>query len=116
MTLVAETFAARITAFDIAADGDLSKPRIWADLNGAYPDGLCLNPDGTVWLAAPNINQLLHIREGGEIISRVFSRGRPYACMIGGHNGETLYITSSETDDPEKAKEQKSGRIEVIKL
>jgi carbohydrate kinase (thermoresistant glucokinase family) len=112
--LVAETFAARITAFNIADDGGLSQPRIWADLNGACPDGLCLNPDGTVWVAAPNISQLLQLREGGEIISRVFTRGRPYACMAGGDNGEKLYITSSETDDPTKAKTQKSGRIEVI--
>jgi carbohydrate kinase (thermoresistant glucokinase family) len=112
--IVAETFAARITAFDINAEGQLSNARLWADLNGAYPDGLCLNPDGTLWVATPNINQLLQLREGGEIISRVFTRGRPYACMLGGNNGRQLYITSSETDDPEQAKVQQSGRIELM--
>jgi carbohydrate kinase (thermoresistant glucokinase family) len=112
--IVAETFAARITAFNISADGQLSKPKLWADLNGACPDGLCLNPDGTLWVAAPNINQVLHIRKGGEIVSRVITRGRPYACTLGGNNGEQLYITSSETDDPEEAKIQRSGRIELM--
>ena len=110
--IVAETFAARITAFDIGADGQLSNPQLWADLDGAYPDGLCLNPDGTLWVATPNINQVLQIRKGGEIINRVITQGRPYACMTGGDKGERLYITSSETDDPEKAKIQRSGRIE----
>ena len=114
--IVAETFAARITAFDIAADGQLSNAKIWADLDGAYPDGLCLAPDGTVWVAAPNINQVLHVREGGEILNRVITQGCPYACMLGGDSGQQLYITSSETDDPQEAKSRRSGRIERVAI
>lgn len=113
--IVAETFASRITAFDISADGQLSNARLWADLKGARPDGLCLNTDGTLWVATPNIKQVLQVQEGGEILNRVFTHGRPYACTTGGKHGELLYITSSETDDPEKAKSQQSGRIEVMK-
>ncbi len=114
--IVAETFASCITAFDISADGELNNQRVWANLNGAYPDGLCLNPDGTLWVAAPNINQVLQLSEGGKIISRIFSQGRPYACMAGGDNAEVLYITSSETDDPVEAKTQCSGRIEMVSV
>jgi carbohydrate kinase (thermoresistant glucokinase family) len=110
--IVAETFAARITAFDITTDGQLSNPRLWTDLDGAYPDGLCLATDRTLWIAAPNINQVLQLREGGEVLGRVFTQGRPYACALGGDNDEQLYITSSETDDPEEAKIQCSGRVE----
>ena len=112
--IVAETFAAHITAFDITTDSQLRNPRIWADLDGAYPDGLCLAADSTLWVAAPNINQVLHLREGGEILGRVITQGRPYACALGGDNDEQLYITSSETDDPEAAKIQRSGRIERL--
>lgn len=112
--LVAETFAARITAFAIAKNGQLSNARLWADLDGAFPDGICLDPDGTLWVAAPNINKVLQIREGGKIISQVITHGRPYACTLGGDNGGQLYITSSETDDPEQAKIQQSGRIELM--
>ena len=112
--IVAETFAARISAFDISTDGQLGNPRIWADLDGAYPDGLCLAADRTLWVAAPNINQALQLREGGEILSRVITHGRPYACALGVDNDEHLYITSSETDDPEAAKIQRSGRIERV--
>ena len=42
--IVAESFAARLTAFDIAEDGTLSNRRIWAD--GVGPDGICLDADG----------------------------------------------------------------------
>src|SRR5215208_637328 len=40
--VVAESFAARLTAFDIAADGTLSNRRVWA--NGVGPDGICSTP------------------------------------------------------------------------
>ena len=111
--IVAETFAARITAFDICADGQLVHRRIWADLKGAYPDGLSLAADGTLWVATPNINQVLHLREGGEILGRIFTRGTPYACTPGQPDETQLYITSAETDDPDEARSLKSGRIEI---
>lgn len=144
--IVAETFAARITAFDITADGSLINKRLWADLrtaklhqsehtqntqnnseetitdldqlgaNAAFPDGICLHPDGSLWVAAPNIGQVLQLREGGKILHRVFTYGRPYACMLGGKRNQQLYITSSETDDPAQAKIQRSGRIELLNL
>jgi len=112
--IVAETFAARITAFDISADSQLVHRRVWADLKGAYPDGLSLTTDRTLWVAAPNINQVLHLREGGEILSRIFTRGTPYACTPDSHNESHLYITSSETDDPVDARSRCSGRIELV--
>src|SRR5581483_2995766 len=36
--VVAETFGARLSAFDVAADGALSNRRVWADLPGKAPD------------------------------------------------------------------------------
>ena len=47
--IVAESFAARLTAFDIAADGSLSNRRVWADVTG---DGICLDAEGAVWCSA----------------------------------------------------------------
>jgi sugar lactone lactonase YvrE len=32
--IVAESFARRLTAFDIAADGSLANRRVWADVTG----------------------------------------------------------------------------------
>jgi sugar lactone lactonase YvrE len=69
-----------------------------------------------LWIAAPNKQTLMQVREGGEITRSVTPLGSPYACMLGGDNGDLLFIASSETDDPESAKQQKSGRIEVLKI
>jgi sugar lactone lactonase YvrE len=40
--IVAESYGKRLTAFDIAADGSLSNRRVWVDLDGGFPDGICL--------------------------------------------------------------------------
>ncbi|MES9971536.1 MAG: gluconokinase, GntK/IdnK-type [Candidatus Thiodiazotropha sp.] len=114
--LVAETFASRITAFDVAADGSLENRRIWADLGDAFPDGIALDSDGRLWIAAPNKSSLLLVREGGEVVRRIKPLGAPYACMVGGDGGNLLFIASSETDDPKAVIEQKSGRIELLYL
>ena len=45
--IISESFAGRLTAFDIADDGSLSGRRVWAD--GVGPDGICLDADGAVW-------------------------------------------------------------------
>src|SRR4029079_15700286 len=44
--IVAESFARRLTAFDVADDGSLSNRRIWADVTG---DGICIDAEGAVW-------------------------------------------------------------------
>jgi sugar lactone lactonase YvrE len=43
--IVAESFARRLTAYDIGADGSLSNRRVWADVTG---DGICLDAEGAV--------------------------------------------------------------------
>ena len=48
--IVSESFAERLTAFDIAEDGTLSNRRVWAD--GVGPDGICLDADGCIWASS----------------------------------------------------------------
>jgi sugar lactone lactonase YvrE len=51
--VVAESFAQRLTAFDIEDDGTLSNRRVWAD--GVGPDGICLDADGCIWASSANM-------------------------------------------------------------
>lgn len=70
--IVAETFAGHLSAFDIAADGTLSRRRVWAYV-GLPLDGICLDARGRIWAAAPQIGAtrlrggILRISEGGHI-------------------------------------------------
>ncbi len=112
--IVAETFASRLSAFKVYPDGSLGKHELWADLGEAFPDGICLDQEHAVWVACPNTGEVIRVRQGGEIIDRVTPIGKAYACMLGGDKRTTLFVLSSETDNPEQAKQMLSGRIEIV--
>ncbi|MER8843900.1 MULTISPECIES: SMP-30/gluconolactonase/LRE family protein [Mesorhizobium] len=93
--IIAESHASRLTAFDVAADGSLSNRRIWAELDG-YPDGICLDADGAVWYADVPNKHCVRVREGGDVLQTVTADRGCFACMLGGANRKTLFITAAE--------------------
>lgn len=123
--IVGETYAARLTAFDIAADGSLSNRRTWAQFDDlgvvrercvlrtrVLPDGICLDAGGAIWVASPNErSEVLRVREGGEVIDRVTVKTVPYACMLGGPDGRTLFVLTSDL-----ARDGKVGKIETVRV
>lgn len=113
--IVAETFASRLTAFDRARDGSLSRRRVWAELGGAMPDGICLDAKNAVWLASPFSRELLRVREGGEILERIATEQLPVACALGGGDGRTLFVLTTLHFEPEKTVER-TGRIEIARV
>ena len=93
--IVAESFAGRLTAFDIADDGSLSNRRVWAD--GLGPDGICLDAEGAVWTGVGQRRQPRRPRPRG----RRGARARParppcFACMLGGEDGRTLFMLAAD--------------------
>ena len=112
--IVAETMAARLTAFDIDLEGNLTHRRIWAKLDEAMPDGICLDSAGGIWVASPSTNEAMRVEEGGKVTDRVRVGNRAFACMLGGDNGITLHILTSRTSDPETCALEKSAAIEII--
>jgi sugar lactone lactonase YvrE len=95
--IVAETVARRLTAFDVADDGLLSGRRVWATLD-AFPDGICLDAEGAVWVRSPPTGQFLRVREGGEVLDTITVKPKwAVACMLGGVDGRTLYLCTAET-------------------
>jgi sugar lactone lactonase YvrE len=84
--VVAESFARRLTAFDVGADG-LSNRRVWADVTG---DGICIDAEGAVWTSDVGPDEggvCLRVREGGEVLDRIELDRPCYACMLGGEDG-----------------------------
>ena len=63
--IVAESYGGVLTAYDIAPDGDLSERRVWAELDGAAPDGICIDAEGAVWFAEVPGRRCVRVREGG---------------------------------------------------
>ena len=48
--LVAESFASRVAAFDVADDYSLTNRRVWAEIDGGA-DGVSLDAEGALWCA-----------------------------------------------------------------
>lgn len=97
--IVAESYGGVLTAYDIAPDGDLSNRRVWADLQGAAPDGICIDAEGAVWFAEVPGHRCVRVREGGEIVQTITSELGCFACMLGGPDGTTLFATAAAWPD-----------------
>jgi len=111
--VVGESFAARLTAFDVAEDGSLSGRRVWAQLEKAVPDGICLDAEGCIWVASPVGGQVLRVREGGQVTQRISVSSQAIACMLGGAKRTTLFVCTAESLEAEECRAKRSGRIEV---
>ena len=93
--IVAESMAARLTAFDIGHDGGLSNRRVWADGIGA--DGICLDVDGAIWGGGEIMSTAFsRIGKGGSLTDTIQLDRSPFACMLGGRDGQTLFILAAE--------------------
>jgi sugar lactone lactonase YvrE len=130
--IVAETAAARLTAFDIGPGGALTGRREWATFGppprsddtaaelGTYvadrstvgPDGIALDADGAIWAADALHNRAVRVREGGEILEEI-SGGElgVYACALGGPDGRTLFLCAAPTFVAAQASVDHQARI-----
>lgn len=100
--IVAESFAKKLTAFDIAADGSLSNQRVWADLGDGVPDGICIDAENAVWYADTPNKRCVRVREGGEVLQTINVDRGCFACMLGGADKKTLFIMAAEWHGFEK--------------
>ena len=93
--IISESFAGRLTAFDINADGGLSNRRVFAE--GLGPDGICLDAEGAVWVSTGG-SSVARVAQGGEVLQRLeLSENRaPFALMLGGPDRRTLFILTAE--------------------
>lgn len=115
--IIAETFAGRLTAFDILPNGDLANRRVFAEIPGVFADGICLDAANGIWVACATEDRIVRVAEGGKITNEIPLPGRrSYACMLGGADRRDLYICTAEEHLPEKTIVSRKGRIEMIRV
>lgn len=99
--ILAESYGNQLTAFDIAADGSLSRRRVWAGLDDGVPDGICLDADHAVWYGDVPNQRCVRVREGGEVLQTIDLDRGCFACMLGGEARCTLFLLANAWGDPE---------------
>ncbi len=115
--IVAETFASRLTAFTVESDGSLTDRRSFVELKGPFPDGICLDAEGAVWIGSPSTSEFLRVIEGGTVTHRVPVPGKwAVACMLGESDRLTLFLCTAETTPQDLAKGKSKGWIEVVRV
>ncbi len=115
--IIGESYGGRLTAFSIAPDGSLGDRRVFAQLHGAVPDGICLDAEGAVWVACPLTGRCLRVRDGGEVVDEIkVSHDFAYACMLGGDDRRTLFMCTAPSSDPKETLRLRTGRIETARV
>jgi sugar lactone lactonase YvrE len=94
--IVAESYSQKLTAFQIAADGSLSRPRVWADLGDGVPDGICLDAEGAIWYADVPNKQCVRVCEGGRVLQTIQLDRGCFSCALGGVNRTTLFMVATQ--------------------
>ncbi len=110
--VVAESAGARLTAFDVGADGSLSQRRVWAELDGCAPDGICLDADGCIWVANALGAECRRVAQGGDVVDRVETSQFCYACTLGGPDRRTLYCLTAPGSLEAEVAGKRAGRVE----
>ncbi|MEJ3653629.1 SMP-30/gluconolactonase/LRE family protein [Actinomycetes bacterium KLBMP 9759] len=111
--VVAESFAGRLTAFDIGPGGSLSGRRVWAE--GMGPDGITIDAEGAIWTSSDSMaGNCVRIREGGEVLERLELDRSPFACMLGGPDRRTLYVMAAEWHPEDPFGDRRTGQVLAV--
>jgi sugar lactone lactonase YvrE len=115
--VVAETWAARLTAFDVDDAGALVDKRVWAQLPaGSTPDGICVDAAGGVWVSSITTSQFVRVEAGGRITRTITVEGRcAVDCVLGGADGRTLFLLTSNSWQPSETT-SRAGRVEAVEV
>ena len=115
--VVAETWGARLTAFDVDDQGALVNKRVWAELpSGSTPDGLCVDAAGGVWVSSIATSEFLRVEAGGRLTQTITVEGRCATdCVLGGPGGTTLFLLTANSWQPSETT-TREGRIEAIEV
>lgn len=113
--LLAESFAGRISAWDVRADGALVNRRRWANFGRPgvartvaearrhvlmITDGITLNAAGQLWVADAAGSGVWCLAEGGDIVDHVDTGPyTAYSAVLGGADGRSLFITAGPALD-----------------
>ena len=93
--IIAESFAAKLTAFDITENGGLDNRRTFAEV---LADGICMDADGAVWTPSWLDNEpcCIRVADGGEVLDRIPLDQSGFACALGGPDGRTIFMLTAD--------------------
>jgi sugar lactone lactonase YvrE len=101
--IVAESYANRLTAFEIGRDGALDNRRVWAETPDDHPDGICLDAEGALWYADVGNQHCVRVREGGDVVASVDLDRGAFACALSREQNPRLFVVGQDWGGPNSA-------------
>ena len=111
--VVAEMDGACIADYEIGSNGSLKLRGRFGSMKS--PDGICLDREGAVWVAAFEEDAFIRLDPSGRELQRIEVPGRrALACALGGAERRTLVCLSAATSYEELRQRKSSSRIDVV--
>ena len=107
--IVAESYANRLTGYDIGGDGSLHHRRVWAQTPGDHPDGICIDAEGAVWYADVGNRHCVRVREGGQVLATVDLDRGAFACALSRGSNPRLFVVAQTWGESQTA--QPTGQV-----
>src|SRR5690606_21205741 len=82
-------------AYDVDAQGGLSNPRLFAEIENGMPDGFRVDVDGNLWIATIEAGICVYASDA-ELIGRVEIPGPVCNLTFGGEYLNRLFITGGQ--------------------
>ena len=111
--VVAEMDGSCLADYDVDADGGLKLRGRFGGMKS--PDGICLDHEDAVWVAAFEEDAFIRLDRSGRELQRVETPGRrALACVLGGAERRTLFCLSAATSYEELRQRKSSARIDAV--
>ncbi len=115
--IAAETQGYRLIKFDVAKDGSLGAPEVFAELGERKPDGIALDPTGAVWVCCPFTSEVLLVAEEGAILASASTPGSwAVACAVGGELEDTLFVVTAKVTVEELHAGTGTGAVRAYRI
>ncbi|HUA33718.1 MAG TPA: SMP-30/gluconolactonase/LRE family protein [Candidatus Binataceae bacterium] len=90
-----------VWVYDVTADGGVKDRRVFAKLPEGMPDGLAVDAEGGVWVAAVRVGEVVHFGNDGVVKERIkFPATMVTSLTFGVRDRNDLYVvTADNTED-----------------
>ena len=107
-----------VTVADREADGRVSGKRIFAQVEGGFPDGLAVDEMGCVWVAVYGAGAVLRIAPDGSVDQRIEVPAVAVTslCLAGSDLRDLIIVSADNTEHQERNGTIFRTRIDVAGL
>ena len=90
-----------VWAYDVTADGGVKDRRKFAKMPEGWPDGMAVDVEGGLWVAAVRAGEVVHFENDGVVKERIKVPAKMVTSLVfGGRDLQDLYVvTADNTED-----------------